>query len=153
MNDKTISAETDDAIIQWLTFALGNEVFAIKVLCVQEMLRPTKISTVPGAPAHVVGIINLRGEVVTVNNMRTMLGLTTTENTDNTRIVLIELEDQKQGLLVDSLGEMIDVSPSEIESNSMSGEARQIIRGACLKKGELYTLLSIHELLRDCGTA
>ena len=72
MNNKSASAQgLDDPILQWVTFKLDNESYGINVMRVQEVLRYTEIAPVPGAPSYVLGIINLRGNVVTVIDTRT----------------------------------------------------------------------------------
>ena len=72
----------DDPMLQWVTFRLEGETYGINVMQVQEVLRYTEIAPVPGAPAYVLGIINLRGNVVTVIDTRHRFGLPTTEVTD-----------------------------------------------------------------------
>lgn len=94
------------------------------MLYVREVLRYTEITPVPGAPSHVSGIINVRGSVVSVKDMRTMLGLPTVEVTDQTRIVLSVLDEQIQGTLVDSVSEIVMIRLSEIDHVTVSGEGK-----------------------------
>ena len=84
------STNSNDAVVQWVTFRLADEIYGINVMQVQEVLRVSEIAPVPGAPHYVLGIINLRGNVVTVIDTRIRLGLATAEVTDATRIVIIE---------------------------------------------------------------
>ncbi|MDR6354529.1 chemotaxis signal transduction protein [Pseudomonas psychrotolerans] len=84
---KTSAQGSEDPVLQWVTFRLDNETYGINVMQVQEVLRYTEIAPVPGAPSYVLGIINLRGNVVTVIDTRQRFGLLPTEVTDNTRIV------------------------------------------------------------------
>ncbi len=84
------AANVDDQVLQWVTYRLGDETYGINVMQVQEVLRYTEIAPVPGAPDYVLGIINLRGNVVTVIDTRARFGLPPEEVTDNTRIVIIE---------------------------------------------------------------
>ena len=90
MNKSASAQGLDDPILQWVTFKLDNETYGINVMRVQEVLRYTEIAPVPGAPSYVLGIINLRGNVVTVIDTRQRFGLNATEISDNTRIVIIE---------------------------------------------------------------
>src|SRR3546814_11682814 len=84
MNDKASSLKgSEDPILQWVTFKLDNETYGINVMRVQEVLRYTEIAPVPGAPSYVLGIINLRGNVVTVIDTRPRFGLNSTEVNDN----------------------------------------------------------------------
>ena len=95
------NVKANDPIVQWLSFRLANEVYAINVMQVQEVLRVSEIVPVPGAPHYVLGIINLRGNVVTVVDTRLRLGLETSEVTDSTRMVIIEGARHVIGNLVD----------------------------------------------------
>ena len=102
-----VAKSADDPILQWVTFRLDNETYGINVMQVQEVLRYTEIAPVPGAPNYVLGIINLRGNVVTVIDTRERFGLPGTELNDNTRIVIIETDEQVVGILVDAVAEVV----------------------------------------------
>lgn len=116
MNDKASSQKgSEDPILQWVTFKLDNETYGINVMRVQEVLRYTEIAPVPGAPSYVLGIINLRGNVVTVIDTRQRFGLMNAEISDNTRIVIIEADKQVVGIMVDSVAEVVYLRQSEIE--------------------------------------
>jgi len=106
-NVAAVAASKDDAVLQWVTFKLDNETYGINVMQVQEVLRYTEIAPVPGAPHYVLGIINLRGNVVTVIDTRSRFGLQSAEVDDSTRIVIIEAEKQVIGILVDSVAEVV----------------------------------------------
>ncbi len=133
---------------QWLTFVLKNETYAVDVLHVKEVVRCPELSLIPGAPDHVLGIINLRGEVFTVNDLRVLLGLPSIEMTDRTRVMLLELDGHVQGLVVDEVSEIIDVNPSNIIPTTTS-EARYVT-ATYRKNDKLYILMSIEALL-DTG--
>ncbi|MEC8208594.1 MAG: chemotaxis protein CheW, partial [Pseudomonadota bacterium] len=92
------ATDVNDEVLQWVTFHLGEETYGINVMQVQEVLRYSEIAPVPGAPGYVLGIINLRGNVVTVIDTRTRFGLQSAEVTDNSRIVIIEAEKQVIGI-------------------------------------------------------
>ena len=78
-----VAENMNDPIVQWVTFHLDNEKYGIKVMQVQEVLRMTEIAPVPGAPDYVIGIINLRGNVVTVIDTRRRFGLMDAEASDD----------------------------------------------------------------------
>ena len=88
------AGNVDDQVLQWVTYRLGDETYGINVMQVQEVLRYSEIAPVPGAPDYVLGIINLRGNVVTVIDTRARFGLPPEEVTDNTRVVIIESDEQ-----------------------------------------------------------
>jgi purine-binding chemotaxis protein CheW len=101
--DAAKNKSSDDPVLQWVTFRLDGETYGINVMQVQEVLRYSEIAPVPGAPSYVLGIINLRGNVVTVIDTRHRFNLSSGEITDNTRIVIIETDRHVIGILVDSV--------------------------------------------------
>ncbi|MDP5290737.1 chemotaxis protein CheW [Oceanimonas sp. CHS3-5] len=141
----------EDEVLQWVTFRLDNETYGINVMQVQEVLRYSDIAPVPGAPDYVLGIINLRGNVVTVLDTRLRFGLHPAEVSDNTRIVIIEAEKQVIGILVDSVAEVVYLKSSEIESapNVGTSESARFIQGVCNRESELLILVDLDKLLSD----
>jgi len=118
---------------------------------VQEVLRFTDIAPVPGAPTYVLGIINLRGNVVTVIDTCQRFGLAPIELTDNTRIVIIETNHQVIGILVDAVAEVVYLRQSEIETTPNVGndESAQFIQGVSHKDGQLLILVDLNKLLGE----
>lgn len=146
-----VAENNDDSIIQWVTFHLENEKYGIKVMQVQEVLRMTEIAPVPGAPHYVLGIINLRGNVVTVIDTRRRFGLPDAESDDETRIVIIEADNNVVGILVDSVAEVVDLKTSEIETapNVGNDESSKYIQGVSSRDDELLILVDVNKLLSD----
>ena len=142
---------SNDEVLQWVTFQLEEETYGINVMQVQEVLRYTEIAPVPGAPSYVLGIINLRGNVVTVIDTRARFGLMGAEVTDNSRIVIIEAEKQVIGILVDSVAEVVYLRSSEIDSapNIGTEESAKFIQGVSNRDGELLILVDLNKLLND----
>ena len=142
---------SEDPILQWVTFRLAGETYGVNVMQVQEVLRYTEIAPVPGAPDYVLGIINLRGNVVTVIDTRNRFGLSNGELTDNTRIVIIESEGHVIGILVDSVAEVVYLRQSEVETapNVGNDESAKFIQGVCHKNEELLILIELNKLLTD----
>ena len=139
----------EDPLVQWVTFRLDNETYGVNVMQVQEVLRMTEIAPVPGAPDYVLGIINLRGNVVTVIDTRKRFGLEPREVDDATRIVITEIEQQVMGMLVDAVAEVVDVRMSEIETapNVGDDESSRFIQGVSSREGELLILVDLNKLL------
>ena len=144
-------SNSDDTMLQWVTFRLGNETYGINVMQVQEVLRYTEIAPVPGAPPYVLGIINLRGNVVTVIDTRHRFGLNPEEVSDNTRIVIIEAEKHVVGILVDAVAEVVYLRLSEIETapNVGNEDSARFIQGVCNKNNQLLILVDLDKLLTD----
>ncbi len=140
-----------DEVLQWVTFQLENETYGINVMQVQEVLRYNEIAPVPGAPEYVLGIINLRGNVVTVIDTRSRFGLPPADVTDNTRIVIIEAEKQVIGILVDSVAEVVYLRSSEIDTapNVGTEESAKFIQGVSNRDGQLLILVDLNKLLSD----
>lgn len=142
---------SDDPILQWVTFRLDSETYGINVMQVQEVLRHTEIAPVPGAPVYVLGIINLRGNVVTVIDTRQRFGLQSAPVTEQTRIVIIEADRQVVGILVDSVAEVVYLRQSEIETapNVGTDESAKFIQGVCNKNDELLILVDLEKMMTD----
>lgn len=151
MASNAAQSTTEDPVLQWVTFRLAGETYGVNVMQVQEVLRYTEIAPVPGAPNYVLGIINLRGNVVTVIDTRNRFGLESGEITDNTRVVIIEAEGHVIGILVDSVAEVVYLRQSEIETapNVGNDESAKFIQGVCHKNDELLILIELNKLLSD----
>ena len=142
---------SDDPVLQWVTFRLAGETYGVNVMQVQEVLRHSEIAPVPGAPPYVLGIINLRGNVVTVIDTRHRFGLEPGEVTESTRVVIIEADNHVIGILVDSVAEVVYLRQSEIETapNVGNDESAKFIQGVCHKNDELLILIELDKLLID----
>ena len=141
----------EDEVLQWVTFQLENETYGINVMLVQEVLRYTEIAPVPGAPEYVLGIINLRGNVVTVIDTRSRFGLPSGDVSENSRIVIIEAEKQVIGIMVDSVAEVVYLRSSEIDAAPAVGteESAKFIQGVSNRDGQLLILVDLNKLLSD----
>jgi purine-binding chemotaxis protein CheW len=150
-DSNVVKKASEDEVFQRVTFQLENETYGINVMQVQEILRYSEIAAVPGAPDYVLGIINLRGNVVTVIDTRSRFGLMPAEITDNSRIVIIEAEKQVIGILVDSVAEVVYLKKSEIEDapNVGTDESSQFIQGVTNREDGLLILVDLNKLLSD----
>lgn len=148
---KPAEKSQEDLISQWVTFFLDGEMYGINVLQVQEVLRVNEIAPVPGSPEYALGIINLRGNIVTVIDTRQRFGLRPQEIDDSSRIVIIEIADNVIGILVDSVAEVVYLRESEIESapNVGSGESSRYIQGVSNRENKLLILVDLNKLLND----
>ena len=111
----------------------------------------TEVAPVPGAPHYVIGIINLRGNVVSVIDARIRFGLSTIERTEMTRIIVIEAQQQIIGILVDSVAEVLDIKMSEIEiaPNVGNDESSRYIDGVVSRGDRLLILVDLDKLLSE----
>ncbi|MDO7667841.1 MAG: chemotaxis protein CheW [Pseudomonadota bacterium] len=144
--------EVNDPILQWVTYQLEDETYGINVMQVQEVLRITEITPVPGAPSYVLGIINLRGNVVTVINTRSRFGLMPKEsNDDQSRIIIVEVNGNVIGMLVDSVAEVVYLHQSEIDSVPMvnNDDSSRFIQGVCSREEQLLILVDANKFLTE----
>lgn len=143
--------EQNNPVMQWVTFRLGDEKYGINVMQVQEVLRVAEIAPVPGAPSYVLGIINLRGNVVTVIDTRNRFGLMSKDPDDNSRIVIIETESHIIGILVDSVAEVVELRASDIETapNVGNEDTSRYIQGVTSRDNELLILVDLNKFLSD----
>jgi purine-binding chemotaxis protein CheW len=148
MSEKDNTAE--DPILQWVTYQLDEEYYGINVMQVQEVLRLTEIAPVPGAPSYVLGIINLRGNVVTVIDTRSRFGLSPQESTENSRIIIVEVGGHVIGMLVDNVAEVVYLHQSEIDTApNVSDDSSRFIQGVCNRDKYLLILVDVNKLLDE----
>lgn len=143
--------QESEEVTQWVTFRLGEENYGVNVMQVQEVLRVSEIAPVPGAPDYVLGIINLRGNVVSVLDTRCRFGLPDHATDDASRIIIIELDAQTIGILVDSVAEVEDVRSGEVDSAPAVGneDAARYIGGVVSRKDGLLILVDVQRLLNE----
>lgn len=137
---------------QYLTFKLGEEVFALDVSQVREILDFIKITKVPQTPEYMCGVINLRGSVVPVIDMRLKFGLAQIEATVNTCIVVVEVNIEQEktvlGVLVDSVQEVFELEPQEIEAPPKIGThlKTEFIKGMGKREDKFIIILDIDKI-------
>ncbi|HQN19084.1 MAG TPA: chemotaxis protein CheW [Syntrophobacteraceae bacterium] len=135
--------------IQLLTFKLEDEVFALDISKVREVLDFTSVTKVPRTPDFMLGVINLRGSVVPVVDMRLKFGMTRTETTVNTCIIIVEIEIDGEttilGALADSVQEVMDLDPDQIEPPPRIGTRLKtgFIRGMGKRENGFIVILDI----------
>ncbi|TCK09052.1 CheW protein [Marinobacterium mangrovicola] len=136
---------------QWATFRVDNELYGIDVMQVKEVLRFSAITPVPGADASVLGIINLRGNVVTVIDTRQMFHLPMVEPDEETRVIVVEFnESEVIGLVVDSVDEVLSLPQKDVErAPNASGDetSKRFVQGVCYHSNMLIILLDLSKML------
>ncbi len=144
--------EGNGEVLQLVSFQLGPEEYAIDILGVQEIIRVVEITRVPNAPHYVEGVLNLRGKVIPIINLRTRLGLSSTEHTKDTRIVVVDVAHLLLGFIVDSVEEVLRLPEEFIEPPPSTGRggADEFHKGVGRVEGRLLILLDL-ELLFGVG--
>lgn len=146
-----VKTKENDQVLQWVTFQLENETYGVDVMVVKEVLKFQDIAPVPGAPGYVMGIINIRGTVISVINTRCRFGLPDREQDDNTRIVIIEIGQHIIGIVVDSVAEVVYLKRSEIETPPQvnKDDSARFIQGVCHRDNQLLILVELDKLLTE----
>jgi len=144
-----MSVSSITEISQYLTFKLDDEVFVLDIGKVREVLDFTSIAKVPQTPDFMLGVINLRGSVVPVVDMRLKFAMTRTETTVNTCIIIVEIEIDGEnnvlGALVDSVQEVMDLDPGQIEPPPRIGTRlnTKFIKGMGKRDNQFIIILDI----------
>ena len=140
--------ESSGAVLQLVSFQLGHEIFAIDILDVQEIIRLGEITHVPNAPHDVEGMVNLRGKIIPIINLRARFGLCVTEPTKDTRVIVVEVAHVILGFIVDSVEEVLRIPEECIEPLPPTGRggADEWHRGVGRVNGRLVILLDLGRL-------
>ena len=150
VDNQTLSTHPGGNLEDFVTFFIGDQMFGIPVLRVQDILTPDQIAPIPLAPKEVVGSINLRGRIVTVIDVRTRLSLPPREgdNTGNMGVT-VEQDNELYTLLVDKIGDVIGLSKEFYEKNpaTLDPKWREFSNGVFRLEGSLMVVLDINNLL------
>jgi purine-binding chemotaxis protein CheW len=146
-NELALSGSTSET--QLVTFNLGKEEFAVPILQIQEINRLAEITRVPKSPDFVEGVINLRGKVIPIIDLRKRFGLVETELGKSTRIVVVNIDGRTVGLIVDAVSEVLRLSRSAIEPPPaiVAGIDAEYIKGLGKMEGRLLILLDLSKIL------
>ncbi|TVM15859.1 chemotaxis protein CheW [Oceanidesulfovibrio indonesiensis] len=139
----------DAELIQLVTFSIGEEEFGVDILKVQEIIRTMEITKVPRAPHFVEGVINLRGKVIPIIDLRKRFGLSSREHDKHTRIIVIEINNMIVGFVVDSVSEVLRIPASTVEPPPpvVAGLESEYISGVGKLEDRLLILLDLDRLL------
>ena len=153
LTENAPATQSDARAGKYLTFQLGNEEFGIRVLKVREIMGLQEITAVPRTPAHVKGVINLRGKVVPVVDLRLKFGLPSADYTQRTCIIVTQVQGESgpvmMGIVVDGVSEVLNLSPQEIEDTPDFGDEAAVayLLGMAKVKGKVKILLDIDRVL------
>jgi purine-binding chemotaxis protein CheW len=137
--------------LQVVGFRIGNETFGVRIASVREIVRVPEITTVPSAPETVEGVINLRGKIIPVMDLRKRFGHVDIQPDKKNRILVVELQNKLVGLIVNAASEVLKIPPSEIEApGSVFAEGESsYVTGVGKLKGRLIILLDVSKLLHQ----
>lgn len=135
--------------LQVVGFRIGNETYGVRIGSVREIVRVPEITSVPSAPETVEGVINLRGKIIPVMDLRKRFGHSEIKSDKKNRILVVELDNKLIGLIVNSASEVLKISPAEIEAPGSvfaDGESGYVT-GVGKLRDRLIILLDISKLL------
>jgi purine-binding chemotaxis protein CheW len=150
---EVVATKTDERAGKYLAFLLGREEFAIQVLKVREIMGIQDITAVPQTPAYVKGVINLRGKVVSVVDLRLKFGLPEVEYTQRTCIIVVQVRLESvqllMGIVVDGVSEVLNLAAGDIENTPDfgGGVVTPYLLGMAKSKGKVKILLDIDQVL------
>lgn len=134
---------------QIVVFRLHREWYGVEITKVREVTRVGKITYLPSSPGYIAGIVNLRGKILSVTDLKTLMGLPHEDPTDRTRVIAVESGMVETGLLVDEVVESIEVPANKIEPTllTLPVEQADYIEGQCKVDDRLIALVSVEKVL------
>ncbi len=161
--DENMKTQLSGRTLQVVSFALGSEEYGVDIAQVQEINRMVTITRVPRAPQFMEGVINLRGQLIPIIDLRTRFGMERAERTKNTRIVVTEIGSKRLGMVVDSVSEVLRIPVEQIEDapELVAGVDTEYIRGVGKLDDRLIIMLDLARVisanekteLQELGTA
>ncbi len=138
-------------ILQLVSFKIGNEEFGVNILNVQEINKMTQITKVPNAPDFVEGVINLRGKIIPVIDLRTRLKLDKKEHDKDTRIIVVEISNKTVGFIVDAVREVlrVPVSITEAPPEIVTGIDSEFIKSVGKLDDRLLILIDLNKIITN----
>ncbi len=135
--------------IQMVVFSIGKELYGVGIDAVHEIVKVPDITEVPDAPAFLEGVINLRGKIIPVVDLRKRMRLDSKEKTKTSRVLITENEGRLVGLLVDAVSEVLKIQPESVEAppEMISSIGVQYITGVAKVQGRLIILLDLKRVL------
>ncbi|MCF8396127.1 MAG: chemotaxis protein CheW, partial [Melioribacteraceae bacterium] len=148
MENESIKTDTEE-LLQLVSFKLGEEEFGVDILKVQEINRIMQITKVPNAPSHVEGVINLRGKIIPVIDLRVKLRIERKDYNNNTRIVVLENDNNIVGFIVDEVKEVLRIPKgiTEAPPEMVAGIDSKYITSIGKLENRLLILLHLDEII------
>ncbi len=144
-----LKTDATDELLQLVSFKVGEAEFGVDILKVQEINKMMELTIVPNTPDFVVGVVNLRGRIIPILNLRTRLGLPVKEYDLETRIIVVEMEDKTIGFIVDEVKEVLRIPKSITEPppDIVSGIDSDYITAIGKMEDRLLILLDLAKIL------
>ena len=145
------SADSSNNSIEMATFYVGNALFGMDILKVQEINKILDMTFVPQAPEYVKGILNLRGQIVTIIDLGIKLGLSSIEIGPETRNIIVNSKNEYIGLLVDRIGDVERTTEDSMEAPpaNIGGVKAKYFKGVYKKENSLIGILNVEKVLKE----
>ncbi len=149
MAENMQSKVAGDTLDQMISFAIGDEDYGVDIQTVKEVIRHREITRLPKAPVFVKGLINLRGDVIHIMDLRERFNMEQQEYTNMTRVIVVEVDERSVGMVVDSVSHVIRVGQGQIEPPPpcVGKISEEYIRGVGKVDEKLIVLLNIDHIL------
>lgn len=147
--------KADIDLLQLVIFQLGGEEFGVDIMAVQEIIKMPEITAIPQAPEYVAGVINLRGKIIVVVSLGTKFGIQSCDKNEEYKVIVVELENQVIGMMVDSVSEVLRIPSSSVDPAPdiiKSGVSSNYIQGVGKLDDRLLILLDLRNVLSDHET-
>lgn len=143
--DRGENQQFSSEVVQVVSFHLGSEEYGVDISQVQEIIRMVEITHVPRAPRFMEGVINLRGQLIPIVDLRTRFGMPRSEHTKSTRIVVTEIGSKRVGIVVDGVSEVLNIPIEQVEDapDMIAGVGTEYIQGVGKVGDRLVILLDL----------
>jgi purine-binding chemotaxis protein CheW len=152
MADLQKKGDQGSELLQLVSFTIGEEEYGVDILCVQEINRMLNVTQVPNSPPYVDGVINLRGKVIPVIDLRSRFGMPRIARTKDTRIVIVELHEKTIGFVVDGVSEVLRIPKNVTEPppvTVMQNAESEYIKSVAKLDDRLLILIDLEKIVAD----
>lgn len=155
MQKTQMAKQADSDLLQLVIFRLGEEEFGVDIMAVQEIIKMPAITVIPQAPEYVAGVINLRGRIIVVISLGKKFDIQSCDKNDEYKVIVVELENQIIGMMVDSVSEVLRIPSSSVDAAPdiiRSGVSSNYMQGVGKLDDRLLILLDLRNVLSDYET-
>lgn len=151
METKSAQRDIDEELNQLISFVVGKEEYGMEILRVKEVIRSPQITPLPKAPTFVKGIINLRGDVIPIVDLREKFGIGSDVETSEMRIIVVDVDGRLVGMVVDSANQVVRIPSDQIEPPPpiVGGTSKEYIKGVGKLDDRLVVLLNVDTILSN----
>jgi len=151
--EERLTPETESVDLQYLTVRLRDELYALRVEYLVEILPAPRITKIPSVPEHILGVMNFRGEILPIIDLKRFLSLPQSEPAADRIVVVVKHGEVCTGLLVDGVGDLVPLSPDELAEEPLVADQAQraTFDGVARFKGGLVRLIDLEGLLQSEG--